>query len=102
MNPDELKVLGLNVKSKEPVPLKRGKGCRQCRGTGYYGRSAVFEVLRYTEPLKRLTTAEADLEAIRTQARKEGLVALRENAIQKMLAGETTYQEVLRVTWEQG
>ena len=101
MDSEELKALGLHVEANEPVLLRRGKGCRQCRGTGYYGRAAVFEVLPYTESLKRLTTAEADLEAIRAQARKEGLVTLRDNAVLKLLAGETTYQEVLRVTWEQ-
>ncbi len=101
MDASELTALGIDVKEKGAVTLKRGKGCRQCRSTGYYGRSAVFEVLPYTEALKRLTTPEADLEAIRLQARKEGLVTLRDNAIQKLLEGETTYQEVLRVTWEQ-
>jgi general secretion pathway protein E len=101
MSADELSALGITVAPEGEVTLKRGKGCRQCRGTGYYGRSAVFEMLPYSEALKRLTTAEADLEAIRTQARKEGLVTLRENAVKKLLEGETTYQEVLRVTWEQ-
>jgi general secretion pathway protein E len=97
----ELAALGIAVETNGDVTLKRGMGCRQCRGTGYYGRSAVFEVLPYSEKLKRLTTAEADLEAIRTQALKDGLVTLRDNAVQKLLDGETTYQEVLRVTWEQ-
>ena len=101
MDSDALKSLGINVDAGRAVSLKRGKGCRQCRGTGYYGRSAIFEVLPYTESLKRLTTADADLEAIRIRAREEGLVTLRDNAVQKLLAGETTYQEVLRVTWEQ-
>ncbi len=101
MDADQLTALGVGMKGKGAVSLKRGKGCRQCRGTGYYGRSAVFEVLPYSEALKRLTTPEADLEAIRAQAKKEGLVTLRDNAVQKLLDGETTYQEVLRVTWEQ-
>jgi len=86
MSADELTVLGIAVNEKGDVTLKRGKGCRQCRGTGYYGRSAVFEVLPYSEALKRLTTAEADLAAIRTQAQKDGLVTLRENAVRKLLS----------------
>ena len=101
MDAGELQALGIYTEEKGSVLLKRGKGCRGCRGTGYYGRAAVFEVLPYTESLKRLTTAETDLEAIRAQARRDGLVTLRENAVRKLLAGETTYQEVLRVTWEQ-
>jgi general secretion pathway protein E len=101
MDAGELAALGIHVDQTGAITLKRGKGCRDCRGTGYYGRSAVFEVLPYSEALKRLTTSESDLEAIRAQARKEGMVTLRDNAVQKLLAGETTYQEVLRVTWEQ-
>jgi general secretion pathway protein E len=58
-------------------------------------------VLPYSEALKKLTTPETDLEALTAQARKEGLVTLRENAVKKLLEGETTYQEVIRVTWEQ-
>jgi general secretion pathway protein E len=101
MGADELAALGIGVETGGEVTLKRGEGCRECRGTGYYGRSAVFEVLPYSDALKRMTTPEADLGAIRAQARKEGLVTLRENAVKKLLDGETTYQEVLRVTWEQ-
>jgi general secretion pathway protein E len=97
----ELKALGLNIEEEGKISLKRGQGCQKCRGTGYYGRTAVFEVLPFTEAIKNLTTKDADLGAIHAQALKEGLVTMRENAIEKLLAGKTTYQEVLRVTWEQ-
>jgi general secretion pathway protein E len=97
----ELKALGLNIEQEGKISLKRGQGCQKCRGTGYFGRTAVFEVLPFTEAIKELTTKDADIGAIRTQALKEGLVTMRENAIEKLLAGKTTYQEVLRVTWEQ-
>ena len=72
----------------------------KCRGTGFYGRTSVCEVIPYTEGLKALTTAETDIDALAKQAMREGLVTLRENAVIKMLDGETTYQEVLRVTWD--
>jgi general secretion pathway protein E len=48
-----------------------------------------------------LITQESDIGKIREKARKEGMVTLRENAIKKLLDGTTTYEEVLRVTWEQ-
>ena len=48
-----------------------------------------------------MTTPGADLEAIRARVREEGMITLRENAIKKMLEGQTTYSEVLRVTWVQ-
>ena len=101
MDAGEMSALGIHMPEPGPVTLKRGKGCRQCRGTGYYGRVAVFEVLPYTPALKSVTTAEADLPRIRAIAMEEGMVSLRENAVAKLLSGETTYQEVLRVTWEQ-
>jgi general secretion pathway protein E len=90
--------MDLIVGSDGPVKLCRGKGCVRCRGTGYRGRSGIFEMLPFTESIRRLTTEKADFEAIKRQARVEGMRSLREDAVQKMLAGDTTYQEVLRVT----
>ncbi len=100
MESGELKDMGLKVDRKGRVILYRGRGCERCRGTGYYGRTGIYEVLVYSDEVKKLTRAEADAEAIRQRAKAEGMVTLRENAVEKMLKGETTYQEVLRVTWE--
>ena len=82
------------------MTLHRGKGCFQCRGTGYYGRLAVYEVMPYTRALRKLTTQNTDLAAIITQARAEGIISLRENAVIKLRDGITTLEEVLRVTME--
>lgn len=95
---EELRDLGLTIDQNGLLTLSRGQGCRRCRGTGYLGRSAILEVLPYTDAIKKLTRPDADLGAIQEAARKEGLVTLRENGIKKFLKGETTYQEVLRVT----
>ncbi len=97
----ELISLGINLGKEGKIELHRGKGCFKCRGTGYLGRSGIYEVLPFTEAMRKITTSEADQEALRAQARKEGMVTLRENAIKKLMDGQTTYQEVLRVTWEQ-
>ncbi len=102
MDAGELTDLGLKIQSRGRVRLKHGKGCAKCRNTGYKGRMGIYEVMPYTESLKGLTTDHADLEKMRKQSLGEGLVPLRDNAVQKMLDGETTYQEILRVTWEQG
>ena len=96
----ELSARGLDFAKDGPVKLYRGEGCNKCRGTGYLGRTGIYEVLPFTEPIKKITTAETNLQTLREQALKEGMVTLRENAIKKLLGGETTYQEVLRVTWE--
>ena len=100
INTKELINMGLNVKKNGNIKLWRGKGCQMCRGTGYHGRTGVFEILPFTEPIKRLTKSDADLEAIKQKAREEGMKSLRESAVTKLLNGKTTYQEVLRVTWE--
>jgi general secretion pathway protein E len=96
----ELTSMGLDLGKEGKIELSRGKGCLKCRGTGYLGRSGLYEVLPVTEGIRKLIRPECDVEAIRDMARKEGMVTLRENAIRKLLEGRTTYQEVLRVTWE--
>ncbi len=96
----ELASLGLDLGRNGPVELHMGKGCMKCRGTGYLGRSGVYEVLPVTESIKKMITPESNVEAMLDMAKKEGMITLRENAIKKLLEGETTYQEVLRVTWK--
>jgi general secretion pathway protein E len=100
MDYDELKGLGLDVNRSGKLPLFRGKGCEKCRGTGYLGRTCVLELMQYTESIRKLTTDTSDMTLIRHKAREEGMRTLRESAIDKFLQGVTTYQEVLRVTWE--
>ena len=100
MAAEELAQLGLETGLSGMVSLREGYGCVRCRKTGYSGRTGIYEVLPYTEALRALTTAEADTEALRVQARSEGMKTLRESAMEKMLDGQTTHKEVLRVTWE--
>jgi len=101
MNADELRKMGLNLHQTGDVTLYLGKGCTKCRGTGYYGRIGIFEVLSYSDELKRLTTDHTDIAKIRDMARRQGMITLRENALHRVLEGTTTVSEALRVTWEQ-
>jgi general secretion pathway protein E len=101
MDAAEIKAMGMDVDCSGTIRLFRGKGCPRCRGTGYLGRSGIFEVLPYSETIKRMTSPATPLEDIRAQAQKEGMVTLRQNAVRTLLEGKTTYQEVLRVTWGQ-
>ncbi|MCF8113876.1 MAG: GspE/PulE family protein, partial [Desulfotignum sp.] len=101
MDARELADLGLMVAKTGILSLHHGKGCNKCRGTGYKGRVGIYEVLPYTDELKRLSTPDGSLKAMRSKAIEQGLTLLRHNGIQKMLAGETTYQEILRITWDQ-
>ncbi len=101
MDVSELAELGIIVPRTGKVPLKHGRGCVKCRNTGYSGRTGLYEILPYTDELKRLTSKDASLAELREKAIQQGLVTLRECGIKTMLQGLTTYQEVLRVTWDQ-
>jgi len=101
MDATELADLGIILPRTGKVPLKHGRGCVKCRNTGYSGRTGLYEILPYTDDLKRLTSNDASLGELREKAIQEGLMTLRECGIKKMLQGLTTYQEVLRVTWDQ-
>ncbi|MBE9546040.1 MAG: type II/IV secretion system protein [Proteobacteria bacterium] len=101
MDAVELARMGIEVGKKGAVKLRRGKGCIRCRNTGYRGRTGIFEVLPYSESLKNMTTSNTGVEKLRARAREEGMSTLRESAVRKLLEGITTYQEVLRVTWEE-
>ena len=94
----KLKAMGLETGKSGILQLFQGKGCQKCRGTGFVGRTTIHEVLPFSETIKALTVPESDLASLAEAARKEGMASLRECAIEKLLAGVTTYQEVLRVT----
>ena len=101
MPTSELIGLGLRIDhSGEMVRLHHGKGCMKCRKTGYLGRTGIYEIMPYSDELKRMTTSDVSMKEMRKTAMAEGLKLLRHSGIQKMMAGETTYQEVLRVTWD--
>ncbi len=80
--------------------VKQGKGCTICRGTGYKGRIGIFEVLAMTPEVRTLITATTDVFAVAKVAKQQGMLSLRDAAIKKLLAGETTYEEVVSVTAE--
>ncbi|MDO5674277.1 MAG: GspE/PulE family protein [bacterium] len=97
---DSLAKLGFPVSGKEAVELTRGKGCQQCRGTGYLGRMGIFEVFPMSTQLKKLIATRANDSELRQVAIREGMTTLREDAWRKVRAGQTTVEEALRVTGE--
>lgn len=82
------------------VTLFRGAGCEACGGTGYRGRRAIFEVMPVSERVARAVTQGAGGEEVREIALEEGMRTLRQAAIVRLLAGETTVEEVVRATSE--
>jgi type II secretory ATPase GspE/PulE/Tfp pilus assembly ATPase PilB-like protein len=79
--------------------LYRGEGCQHCRNTGYQGRLAVFEILKMNERIKQLIHRKESASTIRHAAIEEGMVSLRQDAIQKVVAGRTTPAEILRAVY---
>ena len=79
----------------------RGRGCSHCMKVGYLGRTGLYELLEVTDPIRQLVTTNADASTIRQQALKMGMRSLRQAGLAKVLAGETTVEEVLRVTQEE-
>jgi general secretion pathway protein E len=76
-----------------------GKGCGPCRGTGFKGRRAIGELLVLNDELRELIVARAPARKLKEAARAAGTVALREAALQLVNAGETTLEEINRVTF---
>ncbi|MCD6187446.1 MAG: type II secretion system ATPase GspE [Desulfuromusa sp.] len=79
----------------------RGRGCSHCMQVGYLGRTGLYELLEVTDPIRRLVNSNADAATIRQQALKMGLRTLRQAGLAKVLAGQTTVEEILRVTQEE-
>lgn len=93
----ELNKMGFNFEGPETILLKRGKGCHQCRDTGYFKRESVYEVVSIDTEVAKMITEKPDMRALKEAAKKQRYSTLWENAIRKLLAGDTTVEEVLRV-----
>ncbi|WP_339615648.1 GspE/PulE family protein [uncultured Gilvimarinus sp.] len=94
---EEWGALVMPWKVNMPELVYRPVGCLECRNTGYLGRQGIFEILVLSDSLKQLITEGCDLQALRKQAMREGMRTLRLSGAQKIAAGLTTLEEVLRV-----
>lgn len=84
------------------APLPQGAhqavGCIECRETGYRGRAGVYEIMLLNDAIKPLIKADTDLVQLKNQAFRDGMRSLRLSGAQKVAAGQTTLEEILRVT----
>ncbi len=96
-----LQAIGVKIDSKREVTLYRGKGCDRCNNIGYRGRLAVFETMILTEEIRQLVLSREPSQIIKQSAMKNGMISLREAALRKVVAGLTTVEEVLRLTFEE-
>ncbi len=98
MKGEELLKLGFPVAETGNISLKRGKGCRECRGTGYKGRCGIFEIFPMSSQIKKMVASDAHTLEMRQVAIREGMTTLREDAWSKVKRGITTYEEAIRAT----
>jgi type IV pilus assembly protein PilB len=96
---DAFRRLGLDPDQQRSVPLYRGKGCESCHKTGYKGRIGVFELMVMNDRLRGLVVQGAPVDDLRQAAQHEGMRTLRQDGIQKVLEGITTFEELLRVVF---
>jgi type IV pilus assembly protein PilB len=97
----ERKVLedcGFSPEQIAGAKLLKGAGCRTCNGSGYKGRIAFYEVMRFTDNLKEMVLQGASTAELKLGAIKNGMSSLRASGIRKVIDGVTTPEEVMRVT----
>ena len=93
---DEASVLGIQTGACPNI--RRGPGCERCGNTGYKGRVGLYELLLMSDAIRHHIANDADANVIRDQAITEGMQTLREDALEKLKAGLTTPEEIVRVT----
>ena len=94
---DQLALLGLDVEEHKGQLLSRGEGCPGCFQTGYLGRSGIFEILEVNDTIRELIFQQISKDVLRRVASDMGMRTLRQSAVDKVLEGATTLEEVYRV-----
>jgi type IV pilus assembly protein PilB len=94
---DEVRTF-LELQGLAATTLYKGRGCERCRQTGYSGRLGIYEMLVLDDTLRDYVTTNPDVNQLRKLCRERGLVTLRDDGLEKVKAGLTTVDEILRVT----
>ncbi|MEQ1814229.1 MAG: GspE/PulE family protein [Candidatus Nitrotoga sp.] len=90
---------GISPEAAQTMHFRIGRGCGHCRGTGYRGRKAVAELLILDDEMREMIVARDPIRKLKELARRNGLRVLRESAIEAVANGETTLEEINRVTF---
>lgn len=99
----ELRRFGFKAQAAdEMVTLYRGEGCEACRHTGFKGRLGIYELMRMNDEIRELVVRRAPLADVREAAKANGMRELKEDGLEKVLAGITTPDEVMRVVFTAG
>jgi type II secretory ATPase GspE/PulE/Tfp pilus assembly ATPase PilB-like protein len=89
-----------DVKSSKLIYIYEPVGCKKCNGSGYTGRIGVFEVLEMTDQLADITLGEPSESKIEAEAKRQGMVTMKQDGILKVISGITSMEEVLRMAEE--
>ncbi len=96
LSPEELQIVGAPIESSD-LRLFRGRGCPNCMGSGYKGRTAICEIVTISPALRDMIFRKESILSMREEASNYGFQAIRQDAVRKALAGITTLQEVSRI-----
>jgi general secretion pathway protein E len=99
VNPQALIDIGFKPEEAETMTVYHGTGCPTCAGTGYKGRVALYEVLPITDRIRDLILQGASTGEIKAAAVEGGMFTLRRSGLEKVKQGQTTIEEVIRVTF---
>lgn len=99
-SPEQLSAAGFVIPAGHIIYSAAQSGCPACRSTGYYGRTAIYELVMVTPAIQDLIAQKANANTLLRQARRDGFISMREYGWQKVLDGVTTLEEVVRVTSE--
>ncbi|MDP2984208.1 MAG: GspE/PulE family protein [Candidatus Latescibacter sp.] len=98
---EHIRAIGWETAQVKQMSFYYGRGCSHCHNTGYRGRMAIFEILPVSLKIRDLIVEKADSGAILNAARKEGMTTMLEDGVQKVKAGITTLEEVIRVAYSE-
>ncbi|VAV82291.1 Predicted secretion system W protein GspE-like [hydrothermal vent metagenome] len=99
IEPKKLLESGLHFSEYKDVKFYRGAGCEHCHGTGYRGRKAVVEILDLTDEMRDMIASRQPISVLRKKAVESGMVSIRQSALEALRLGETTLDEINRVTF---
>jgi len=97
--PEYLKESGLDPDKYKSYDFFQGEGCLECNGTGFRGRTAIHELLDLSDSIRDMLIARRPTSEIKRAAREEGMNSLRQSAMNKVFAGETTLKEINKATF---
>jgi type IV pilus assembly protein PilB len=96
--PQALIDVGFTSEEAKKVKTFKGKGCERCNGTGYKGRTGLYEVLEIDDDIRELILVGASALELKKKAMEHGMIALRRSGLTKIADGVTTIEEVIRET----